>query len=210
MSLTPAYLEDFVAPHHKPKEAIGSEEPESVETLLARARGKARAEGVAEGVASAEAQEAAEQTTLLNAIREAFDDAALTAASQETALRSRLVETIVALLRALAPELVQSRTQTALTTALADLQETAPQDLVRIYVPKGLSSQTASLTAPLERKMEIVEDPNLHFGQSRISWQTGFDQIDNAAIVDAAISALTAEFERSAPSFSQLASETSL
>ncbi|MEM8791495.1 MAG: hypothetical protein AAGE80_07745 [Pseudomonadota bacterium] len=209
MSALPAYLEDFVG--REPGSGLSARDgaAESVETLLARARGKARAEGLAEGIASAEAQETARQTDQLQSIREALEDARLSGTDRDDQAATRLAEVAISILRGLAPDLIHHRLETAIRDALSDVRSAAPGDQVQIFVPPGRAGWVAGALASFSDNLSIQEDPLLAPEQARVAWRTGFDQIDDTQLVEATIAAIRAEIGASAANSRHSASENS-
>ena len=155
-----------------------AEEQESIETQLAKARGKGRADGFAEGVAMAEARAETELRMVLSAISEQIKDADLINRGAHDQIVASVEKITSTLFRAIAPALSRSALLAEIEATVRDaLQRVQASKLVVIVHP----DRATQVAETLEREglsIRIDEDADLSSLSARVHWQGGFDAID--------------------------------
>ncbi|SDW86833.1 Flagellar biosynthesis/type III secretory pathway protein FliH [Albimonas donghaensis] len=175
---------------------------ESLETLLARARGEGRAAGFEEGAAHAEAQGQADLRLLLSDMREQLADALHARVEREEAMLTSARDLAEALLTGVAPALARRGVASEISDAvLAALREARARRVeagdaglsVRV-APSQLEPVRAAFAAA-GIATPVDPDPDLGELAARLDWAEGEDELD----LDAAIAAARAALDRHFP-----------
>ncbi|MEM0922371.1 MAG: hypothetical protein AAGI13_04960 [Pseudomonadota bacterium] len=176
-------------------ETVTLPEGETLETLLAKARGKGRADGFAEGVAMAEARAEGELRMVLQAIAEQIDDSRL----DRSAARSEVIDTVLSitttLFRAIAPALAETTLMAEIRAAVAESLETVPPSQILVVAAPSQASAIAEMLEAAKIPVRVDEDPDLGSLAARIQWQGGFDEINLEDCIARALNLLTTHCE---------------
>lgn len=170
----------------------GDKPGDTVEIILARARGQARADGFAEGVEQAEArikrELEARLDVIINALNRAQEDReqAQKRASREA---SAILSTF---LRAIAPKLAASTLPTEIIAALDAAFASAPDIHPIIEIGPDQADRVEAALVLRNANVEVLTDESLEDLEARIRWSGGFDLINTGAAIKRAIGVLDA------------------
>lgn len=151
---------------------------ETLETMLAKARGKGKADGFAEGVAMAEQRAESELRMLLQAIREQIADQQITRAEMDTHVIQNVGNICQTMFRAVSPALTQAGLTAEIASAVNDALRRAPQSTILVTVSPERSARVAEALASDGLPVRIDDDPELGDLEARVHWHGGFDAID--------------------------------
>lgn len=181
--------------------AAAAPAPESLETLLARARGEGRAAGFEEGAAHAEAQGQADLRLILSDIHEQLADVLQSRVELEATMLSSARGLAEALLTGVAPALarrgVAAEIADAVTAALREARarrvEAADAGL-QVRVSPGQLDAVRAAFAAAGVAAPVESDADLGDLAARLDWADGEDELDLDAAIEAARAALDRHF----------------
>ncbi|MDF2231222.1 hypothetical protein P2H44_01500 [Albimonas sp. CAU 1670] len=172
---------------------------ESIETLLARARGEGRAAGFEEGVAHAEAQGQAALRVILSDLAEQLADALHARVEREQAVDRAARDLAEALLAGVAPAFARqglaAEVAAAVSEALRASRATADPAPLRVRVGPAQVKTVQAALAEGGLAAEVEGDPELGELSARLEWADGEDRID----LDSALAAARAALDRHLP-----------
>lgn len=153
-------------------------DPNHLETMLAKARGKGKADGFAEGVAMAEQRAESELRMLLQSIREKIADLDIQRHEVNGQINDGVGKICDALFKAIAPALAEAGLVSEINAAVSSALRQVPESSLLIVVSPDQSQRVAEALDLGTLPVRIDDDPDLGGLQARIHWQGGFDAID--------------------------------
>ena len=159
----------------------------TIETMLAKARGKGRADGFAEGVAMAEARAESELRMVLSALSEQVSDLTLKQESVHQQIAISVQEITSVLFRAIAPALSDSILIKEIQDTVSDALRRAPSAKLVVTVSPERATMVCEALTKENMNVHVDEDPDLGSLGARIYWQGGYDSIDLQGCIDSAL-----------------------
>ncbi|MEM8751879.1 MAG: hypothetical protein AAGF90_02780, partial [Pseudomonadota bacterium] len=172
--------------------AAEAEEPpqDSLETLLAKARGQARADGFADGLEQAEARfdhELRQQLAAIEAALGAARDEAFERSDAQIASLRRLLSVV---LSRLSPRLAALNLVDEAVDAVETAIRAAPAETVMLEVSAAQHDAVAERLSGLRGLCEVRAAADLSPTEARVHWRGGFDAIDAHEAAQAAVERL--------------------
>lgn len=171
-------------------EAPPAPDAETLETMLAKARGKGRADGFAEGVAMAEARAETELRMVLQTIAEQIADMNLSRAAQRREIIDISQSLTETLFKAIAPALAKSSVMAEIRATVTAALDDVPSNKLLVAASPGTATAIAEMLEEAQIPVRVDEDPDLGSLAARVHWRGGFDQIDLDACIDRALALL--------------------
>lgn len=165
-----------------------------VEALLAKARGAARAQGFEEGAAATAAAFDSDRKLVLERIAEAVEDAQFNAEEARRTASAALGPIVDALARGVAPHLARAGLGREIAALVVEATQSCGAATIVVSVAPEMTDAATDAVASTGIAVEIKADFNLDPLRARVAWSGGHDQIDLAACIESAKTAISAFF----------------